>query len=95
MNYLPYIFIMFPLLLFSQIKTVEKDSTEYDYYLIEGDSIPRDTIRLNEIYVMNGLKFPSKEDRITSYNVCYTKLLRIGYNCHIRLYVLCNHFCTT
>ena len=64
MNYLPYIFIMFPLLLFSQIKTVEKDSTEYDYYLIEGDSIPRDTIRLNEIYVMNGLKFPSKEDRM-------------------------------
>lgn len=64
MNFLPYIFILFPIFLFSQIKDVEKDSTDYDYYIIEGDSIPRETINLDEVYVLNKLKFDSKEDRM-------------------------------
>ena len=64
MNFLPYIFILFPLFLFSQIIEVEKDSTDYDYYIIDGDSIPRETINLDEVYVLNKLKFDSKEDRM-------------------------------
>ena len=65
MNYLPYIVLLFPLLVFSQKNnTVEKDSTVYDYYIVEGDSIPRETIDLEEVYVLNRLKFDSREDRI-------------------------------
>lgn len=65
MNHLSYyIFILFPLCLFSQVTPVEKDSTEYDYYIIEGDSIPRETINLDEVYVLNRLKFESKADRM-------------------------------
>ena len=64
MNFLPYIFILFPFFLFSQIIEVEKDSTDYDYYIIDGDSIPRETINLDEVYVLNKLKFDSKEDRM-------------------------------
>ena len=65
MNYLPYIILLFPLVMFSQENnTVEKDSTEYDYYIVEGDSIPRETIDLDEVYVLNKLKFDSPEDRM-------------------------------
>jgi len=50
--------------LFSQERTIEKDSTEYDYYIIEGDSIPRETINLEEVYVLNRLKFDNQADRM-------------------------------
>jgi hypothetical protein len=50
--------------LFSQEKTTVKDSTTYDYYIIEGDSIPRESINLEEVYVLNKLKFNSKADRM-------------------------------
>ncbi len=65
MNYLPYILFLFPVVLFSQeIKTVEKDSTEFKYYMIEGDSIPRETIDLEEVYLLNKLKFDNTQDRL-------------------------------
>jgi hypothetical protein len=55
---------MFPFMLFAQERTKEKDSTTYDYYIIEGDSIPRESINLEEVYVLNKLKFNSKADRM-------------------------------
>ncbi|MGZ0016638.1 DUF4294 domain-containing protein [Yeosuana sp. AK3] len=64
MNYLPYILFFLPMVLFSQERTIEKDSTEYDYYIIEGDSIPRETINLEEVYVLNRLKFDNQADRM-------------------------------
>lgn len=64
MNYLPYILFLLPIVLFSQDRTIEKDSTEYDYYIIEGDSIPRETINLEEVYVLNRLKFDNQADRM-------------------------------
>jgi hypothetical protein len=51
-------------MLFTQERTKEKDSTTYDYYIIEGDSIPRESINLEEVYVLNKLKFNSKADRM-------------------------------
>lgn len=64
MKYLPYILFFLPMVLISQDKTIEKDTTEYDYYIIEGDSIPRETINLEEVYVLNRLKFDNKADRM-------------------------------
>jgi len=64
MKYLTYIIIIIPFILFAQERTKEKDSTIYDYYIIEGDSIPRESINLEEVYVLNKLKFNSKADRM-------------------------------
>ncbi len=64
MNFWPYIFILFPFFLFSQVIETEKDSTDYDYYIIDGDSIPREIIDLDEVLVLNKLKFDSNEDRM-------------------------------
>ncbi len=65
MSYLRYIIFLFPFLVFSQEKNpVVKDSTQYDYYIVEGDSVPRETIDLKEVYVLNKLKFDNREDRI-------------------------------
>ena len=63
MKYLSYIFVVFPLLIFAQVSEVEQDSTEYDYIIIEGDSIPRTAINLDEVMLLHKLKFNSKEDR--------------------------------
>jgi len=63
MKYLSYIFFVFPLLIFAQVKEVEQDSTEYKYIIIEGDSIPRTAIDLDEVMLLHRLKFDSKEDR--------------------------------
>ena len=63
MKYLSYIFVVFPLLIFAQVNEVEQDSTEYDYIIIEGDSIPRTAINLDEVMLLHKLKFNSKKDR--------------------------------
>ena len=63
MNYLSYILIVFPLLIFAQVNEVEQDSTEYEYIIIEGDSIPITAINLDEVRLLHKLKFDSREDR--------------------------------
>lgn len=63
MKKISYIFIVFPLLIFSQVSEVEQDSTAYKYIIVEGDSIPLITINLDEVILLHKLKFDSKEDR--------------------------------
>ncbi|WP_432410418.1 DUF4294 domain-containing protein [Rasiella sp. SM2506] len=41
----------------------ESDSLTTFYYLIEGDTIPREFIDLDEVVLLNKLEFNSKEDR--------------------------------
>jgi len=41
----------------------KNDSTETFYYLIAGDSIPREYIDLDEVLLLNKIEFNSKEDR--------------------------------
>lgn len=43
--------------------TVEVDSSERFFYFVEGDSIPREFIDLDEVVLLNKLEFTSKEDR--------------------------------
>ena len=63
MKHLSYILIFFPLLVFAQLNEVEQDSTDYDYIIIEGDSIPITAINLDEVMLLHKLKFNSREDR--------------------------------
>lgn len=64
MNYLKYIFILLPLIGFTQINTVAQDSTDITYIVVEGDSIPKTAIDLDEVMLLHKLEFDSKEDRI-------------------------------
>jgi len=64
MNYLKYIFIIFPFLAFAQIGKVQQDSTDVTYIIIEGDSIPKTAINLDEVMLLHKLEFDSKKDRI-------------------------------
>lgn len=63
MKYLSYILIVFPLLIFAQVEEVVQDSIVYEYIIVEGDSIPRIAINLDEVMLLHKLKFNSKEDR--------------------------------
>ena len=71
MKFLTYIFVLVPFILLAQVEPVAQDSTEYQYYYIDGDSIPVSVIDLDAVVVLNKLQFDSKEDRIR-----YLKLKR-------------------
>ncbi|MBC3759606.1 DUF4294 domain-containing protein [Hyunsoonleella sp. SJ7] len=64
MRYLKYIFVLLPFFALSQVTDVEKDSTDIKYLIIEGDSVPRKSIDLDEVMLLHRLKFDSKKDRI-------------------------------
>lgn len=64
MNYLKYIFLLFPLVLLAQELETVKDSIPREYLIIEGDSVPRVTIDLDEVMLLHRLKFDSKQQRI-------------------------------
>ena len=59
-------FILMPVFVLSQIDKNNNqqkiDTTNY-YYIIKGDSIPREFIDLEEVILLNKLQFTSKEDR--------------------------------
>jgi len=66
MNYLKYLFILFPVLVFSQVEEIKQDSLGYDdyeYILVKGDSVATPTINLREVMLLHKLQFNSKEDR--------------------------------
>lgn len=47
----------------AQTNGVVQDSTDVEYIIIEGDSIPRTVIDLDEVLLLHKLKFDSAEDR--------------------------------
>ena len=63
MKYLLYFFVLFTLTVQSQ-ESVPQDSTEVEWIIVEGDSIPKTAIDLDEVLLLQKLKFDSKEDRI-------------------------------
>ncbi len=64
MNFLKYIFVVIPFLTLAQVQTTEQDSTVVEYIIIEGDSVPRTAIDLDEVMLLHKLKFDSKKDRV-------------------------------
>ncbi|HAT64140.1 MAG TPA: DUF4294 domain-containing protein [Flavobacteriaceae bacterium] len=68
MKHLFYIFLfIIPTGVFAQdtisYNEVKSDTSEVYYYIIEGDTIPREFIDLEEVVLLNKLQFNSKEDR--------------------------------
>jgi len=70
MRYAPYILVSLLISWFSPFaQTIEdlteksNDSTETFYYIIQGDTIPREFIDLDEVILLKKLEFTSKEDR--------------------------------
>ncbi|RZP16020.1 MAG: DUF4294 domain-containing protein [Flavobacteriales bacterium] len=65
-RYLYILFILAPFFVFAQIVENQlqqkMDTTNY-YYIIKGDSIPREFIDLEEVVLLTKLQFISKEDR--------------------------------
>ena len=51
-------------MLCAQIEETEQDSISEKYLIIEGDSVPRKSIDLDEVMLLHKLKFDSKKDRI-------------------------------
>ncbi|MBB6680067.1 DUF4294 domain-containing protein [Aequorivita sp. 609] len=52
---------------FAQVDTLklekEKDTVQVMYYIIEGETIAREMINLDEVYLLKKMQFTSKEDR--------------------------------
>ncbi|MFD1615096.1 DUF4294 domain-containing protein [Gelatiniphilus marinus] len=76
MNYLKYIVIFFPLFALAQTPVVEQDSTVVQFIIVEGDSVPRTAIDLDEVMLLHDLEFASKQDRIR-YLILRRKTLKV------------------
>ncbi|MBU2940354.1 DUF4294 domain-containing protein [Lacinutrix sp. C3R15] len=63
MKHISYLLMLFPFLIFGQIKEVKQDTTDYDYIIVAGDSIAKSAINLEEVILLNKLKFDSRADR--------------------------------
>lgn len=64
MKYILFILLCIPTFLVGQeVNIIEQDSTEVEYIIIEGDSIPQKSIYLDEVMILDKLSFKSKEDR--------------------------------
>lgn len=59
-----------------QKEPIVKDSTEVEYYYIEGDSIPKTVIDLDEVLVLHKLKFDNRDDRVR-YLILKRKTLKV------------------
>ncbi|MFB9057157.1 DUF4294 domain-containing protein [Mariniflexile ostreae] len=81
MTYLKFIFIVFPVLLFAQVNktaedTIAQSATAADYIIVEGDSIFRRSIDLDEVMILHKLSFKDKEARIR-YLILRRKTLKV------------------
>ncbi len=50
-------------LLAQVLPTIEQDTVNYEYFIIEGDTIPREFIDLEEVIVFGKLKFKNETER--------------------------------
>ncbi len=65
MKILNYLLLILPAFIFAQEDINPEDPTVVkEYIIIKGDSIPKEAIDLDEVYLLHRLKFDSKEDRI-------------------------------
>ncbi len=58
-----FVLICIPMFLFSQVEEKKIDSLLTEYIIIDGDSIPRTAIDLDEVIILPDLKFKTKQDK--------------------------------
>ncbi len=76
MNFLRYIFILFPFFAFAQISDTVVDSTQVEYIIVAGDSVPRTSIDLDEVMLLHKLKFKNRKERVR-YLILRRKTLKV------------------
>ncbi|WP_439152080.1 DUF4294 domain-containing protein [Winogradskyella sp.] len=76
MKYFVLLLFFFSVSLAAQVDPVKQDSTQVEYIIIEGDSIPRTAIDLDEVYVLPNLEFEDKAARIR-YIILRRKTLKV------------------
>ncbi|WP_299247116.1 DUF4294 domain-containing protein [uncultured Lacinutrix sp.] len=76
MKYILPLLLVFPMLIFGQTLEIEQDSTQVEFMIVEGDSIPREAIGLEEVQLLHRLKFDSKENR-RRYYILRRKTLKV------------------
>jgi len=76
MKILNYILLCFPIFAFAQQLPVEQDSTDVEYYYIEGDSILKRYIDLDEVLILNKLNFENRDARI-KYLILKRKTIKV------------------
>ena len=76
MKKLFYILLCFPVIGFAQRVTVEQDTTAAEYYYIEGDSILKKIIDLDEVLILNKLNFKDRDERI-KYLILKRKTIKV------------------
>lgn len=73
---LPYIFVFTFGMGWSQVNPTKKDTAHVEYFYIEGDSLAMDAIYLDEVRILENLKFIDKDERI-SYLILKRKTLKV------------------
>ncbi|TXE11828.1 DUF4294 domain-containing protein [Seonamhaeicola algicola] len=69
--------LFFPIIIAAQTTEVVSDTTDtVEYLIIEGDSVPRTSIGLEEVKLLHKLKFDSREARIR-YLILRRKTLKV------------------
>ena len=58
------IIFLFPFFLSAQIVEKEQDTIQHEYFIVEGDTIHRDAIDLDEVMLFNKLDFKDNQARI-------------------------------
>ncbi len=77
MKYIFYLFLCVPFAVFAQEENeVVQDSTQVEYIIIEGDSIPKTSIYLDEVMLLDKLSFKTKEDQ-RRYLILKRKTLKV------------------
>lgn len=76
MKILLYIFIFCPVLVLAQIHEKAQDTLQDYYIIMEGDSIPRASIDLEEVLIINKIDFKDKKERI-QYLILRRKTLKV------------------
>ena len=76
MKFILPLLLVFPMLIFGQVFEIDQDSTHVEYMIIEGDSIPREAIGLDEVLLLHNLKFNSQENR-RRYYILKRKTLKV------------------
>jgi len=75
MKRISLILLLFTLYI-GQAQIITQDTTIVKQFLIEGDSIPRSSIELEEVILFNKLKFDNKEERVR-YLILRRKTLKV------------------